>query len=100
MTDAPDPITLDPEDPLLEHFALQHDYRERYQHALEEILALDMGDPQVHIKMRQVAEDALDATKIAEWLAANRPLPWIDDSLNPVAAKIREEVLAMLRIPK
>lgn len=101
MTDTPPPTVepaIDPTDPLVEHFAFQHDFRERYQHALEEICKVDMAQGNAHVLMRTIATDALDVDKIREWQAEGRPLPWIDETINPLAERIRDEVLNMLGI--
>ena len=94
-----DQEVFDPTDPILEHFAFQHDFRERYLHALEEICQVDMAQGNAHVLMRTIATDAIDPEKLAEWQSAGRPLPWLDEKINPVAERVRREVLAMLGIP-
>lgn len=98
MSDTPPDVeaAIDPTDPLVEHFAFQHDFRERYQHALEEICKVDMSQGNAHVLMRTIAEEALDLDKIREWQKQGRPLPWMDAEINPLAERIRDEVLQML----
>lgn len=104
MTDTPPPVVepaIDPSDPLIEHFAYQYEFRERYLHALEEILSFSAGENDrewAAEEMTRIATEALDPAKIAEWQAAGRPLPWIDEEINPLAERIRDEVLNMLGI--
>lgn len=102
MSDTPRPIeaAIDPTDPLLEHFAFQHDFRERYQHALEEILKVN-ATPLISWEtagrlMIKLAAEALDIEEIRKWQEAGRPLPWIDETINPVAERVRDDVLKML----
>ena len=74
---------LDAFDPLLPEFVLQHDFRERFFHALEEIVEVldadDMTSEQRLVKIGILARGALDHESIKVWLDANRPMPWLDE---------------------
>jgi|JI10StandDraft_1071094.scaffolds.fasta_scaffold14615_19 hypothetical protein len=95
---ADDPIVFDPTDPVLEHFAIQFDFRERYLHALEMILAVDMAAADAHVQMRLIATEALDRESVQKWIDLDRPLPWLDEQVGPAARQARDAVLAMLGV--
>jgi hypothetical protein len=96
-----DLIVVDPLDPLLEHFALQFDLRERFVHALEQILKIDLAavactHDDAAEQMVAIAKEAIDDATIAEWVKNKRPMPWLDDAVNPLAEQVRREVMEML----
>lgn len=91
---------LDAFDPLLPEFVLQHDFRERFFHALEEIVEVldadDMTSEQRLVKIGILARGALDHESIKVWLDANRPMPWLDERVGDQAREITEFVLKSL----
>jgi hypothetical protein len=102
VTTLPEPlIVVDPLDPLLEHFALQHDLRARFAHALEEIVAVIDAEPTESVlsrltKAHDIATEAISDEAIEEWMKRQRPLPWLDEVINPLADQVRREVMEML----
>jgi hypothetical protein len=90
---------IDPLDPLLPAFALQHDFRERFFHALqeiEEVIASDAPDADRLARVGEIASEALDHQSIKAWLEANRPLPWIDEVLGDESRQLTQRVLDSL----
>lgn len=83
-------MLVDPTDPLVFHFALQHDLRERFLHAIEEsIEALEMGE---HESALLLLREAVDRRRITEWIEADRPLPWIDTYLAEPTQQVNEVI--------
>lgn len=77
---------IDMEDPLLPHFVLQHDFRERYLVAITDaIVALDAGDVD---RASSILRLAVDPDDIRVWQENNRPLPSLDDS--PLGQSVEE----------
>ena len=91
---------IDAFDPLLPEFVLQHDFRERFFHALELIVeTLDdesMTTEHRLTKIGIVAREALDHESIKVWMDANRPMPWLDDKVAEQAREITDFVLKSL----
>lgn len=91
---------IDAFDPLLPEFVLQHDFRERFFHALElvvETLDDETMTPEHRLtKIGIIAREALDHESIKVWMDANRPMPWLDDKLGDQAREITEFVLKSL----
>lgn len=90
---------IDPMDPLLSGFALQHDLRERFLHALEEILAVRVEGRHYRSaldKCREIARDALSEESILLWHQANRPLPWLDEQIGDRAESLRSQVTSAI----
>lgn len=93
-------IVLDPTDPFLAHFALQHDLRERFRHTIEQCLDV-MNDPEVEnaevfAALRSMLEDAIDENSLRAWQAEGRPLPWIDAYLGEPVRQFDEVVTKIL----
>lgn len=89
---------IDALDPLLPEFVLQHDFRERFFHALEQIVeVLDGGDDEHKLaRISAIAREALDHESIRLWMDANRPMPWLDDRLGEEAKALTELVIKAL----
>lgn len=91
---------IDPLDPLLPMFALQHDFRERFFHALQEIeRTLGSDDLDRGEKLDRVGEitfEALDHESIKAWLEQNRPMPWLDEVLDAQVEDLNQRVLDVI----
>lgn len=94
------------DDPLLVAFALQHDLRERFLHALEEIVATGQqldANPEFtprdlalsYNKIIEIATKATDEGFIKLWEDEGRPLPWLDERLGSEPEKLRQAVMRM-----
>lgn len=91
----PSPIHLD--DPLLVHFALQHDLRARFLQAISDAIeALSIPDQQVANRVcGEILSEAISPSSISEWMAAGRPLPFIDQKVGEAAEELTKAVLAL-----
>lgn len=93
-----DDATIDALDPLLIDFTLQHDFRERFFHALQMIVeVIDTDGDEFSVEQRLakvdlIAREALDHDSISLWMKANRPMPWLDDVIGEDAKQITEMV--------
>lgn len=89
---------IDPMDPLLSAFTWQHDLRERFLRALEQIIAVDQTSSDAAAQCRHIAEEAIDDDKIREWDEAKRPIPWLDEVVGEQAEKLRQGVIEQLQL--
>lgn len=84
--------------PLLPGYALQHDLRERFLHALVEIINVE-PEPRAYraafLKCQEIARGAVDVDSITEWVANGRPLPWLDEVLGEAAKELTDAVVAL-----
>lgn len=91
---------IDVLNPLLPAFTIQHDFRERFFHALQTILQkIDSGDGSAEDLLdtvRTIAFEALDHGSIQLWMDSGRPLPWLDEVLGEENDRLRTEVLKAL----
>jgi len=75
-------IVIDFDDPLLSLFVAQHNFRERYLHALQEIIEkakdASLTVEQAYEESVAIAMDAVSDEITAEWIDEGMPLPWID----------------------
>lgn len=97
------------DDPLLEEFALQHDLRERFFHALEQIQdilrKLD-ENPEVSgrdvvlasVAVGEIVDEAISPEALRAWGEQGRPLPWLDERLGDGPERLRRAVLLMAGI--
>lgn len=63
-------------------FATEFDLRERFHHALEQIIAVTVSGRAYKDALalaQEIAREALDPDTIQAWSEAGRPLPWLDD---------------------
>jgi|JI9StandDraft_1071089.scaffolds.fasta_scaffold11251_3 hypothetical protein len=91
--------TIDVLDPMLVGFTIQHDFRERFLHALQEISEMIKGNSTMETKLAvidSITTEALDPDSIQRWMDANRPLPWLDAVLGDDSRRLTEDVLAAL----
>jgi hypothetical protein len=91
------PVIIGADDTALLGFTEQFEFRERYQHALDMIVVIDMADPQAAEKMQIIARDALDVERIRDWTAQGRPLPWLDERLGDSVAGAQKAVMEMFK---
>lgn len=94
-----DPVTVSVDDPLLLPFSLQHDFRERFFNALQEIVALKVEGRSYKAafeKALAIATEALDEDSIMAWMDAGRPLPGIDAEFGEVPRHLNDEVSKVL----
>jgi hypothetical protein len=91
---------IDALDPLIPMLAIQHDFRERFFHALTEIVDViesEGGSGRVALmKVASIARDALDHEKIQEWMANNRPMPWLDEIVGADGERLTVSMLDLL----
>lgn len=103
---------IDPTDPIMAHFAIQHDLRERFHHALTEIIdavsawsrSETSDDPDVEIarslalieQMTTIATEAVAPDRIREWFEDDRPLPWLDEQLGSLPDDLSRVVAKMI----
>lgn len=67
--------------PLAPLFAIQHDFRERFQEALVDIIEAfeKLDDPEERANaMIALARQALDPEEVKRWVEAGRPLPRLE----------------------
>lgn len=91
----PAPIYLN--DPLLVHFALQHDLRARFLEAIQDAIeALSIPDQEVANRVAgEILAEAIDSTAIREWMEKGRPLPFIDQKYGEAAEELTRAVIAL-----
>lgn len=84
-------------DPLLVHFALQHDLRARFLEAINDAIeALSIPDPEVAARVAvEILRESVDPDSIGAWIAAGRPLPFIDQQVGEAAEALTKAVLAL-----
>lgn len=93
-------MTIDIFDPLLPAFAFQHDLRERFLEALEEIASMSVEGRQYKVAFErciEIAKRAIDEELIAEWDDAGRPLR-MDSEIAEEAARV-DSLLALILSP-
>lgn len=84
------PVTIDIFDPLLPAFAFQHDLRERFLEALEDIASMKVADRHYKAAFErcvEIAKQATDEQLIADWDDAGRPLR-MDSEIGEEAIKV------------
>lgn len=91
------PVIIGADDTALLGFTDQFELRERFLHALELIVAVDMADPLSAEKMQSIARDAIDSTSLREWTANGRPLPWLDERLGDSVESAQRAVMEMFK---
>jgi hypothetical protein len=91
----PAPIYLN--DPLLVHFALQHDLRARFLEAIQDAIeALSIPDVEVANRVAgEILMEAIDGASIREWMEKGRPLSFIDQKYGKAAGELTQAVLAL-----
>lgn len=91
-------LVFDLDDPLVTLFALQHDLRERFRYALEQIVKVVMeGDPdECGEAIAKIAAEALDNDSIRRWMDEGRPLPHLDGLLEEDVRNFDETVRLLL----
>jgi len=84
-------------DPLLVHFALQHDLRARFLEAINDAIeALAIPDPTVAARVaRDILREAVNPASVRAWIEAGRPLPYIDQRVGEAAEELTRAVLAL-----
>lgn len=98
MADEIEP-TIDVLDPMLDGFAIQHDFRERFLHALQEVAEMIASDSTMETKLQvidTIVTEALDPKAIQRWVDDNRPLPWLDALVGDDSRQLTEDVLRSL----
>lgn len=109
MSDTPEvpSVVIAADDPLLTAFTMQHDLRERFLHALEQVQAvLRSFDPEIAAdaetmsaaltNIEEIVDEALDQQAIQGWMDNGRPLPWLDERLGEGPERVRDAVLKMI----
>lgn len=94
-----EPVVVNAEDPLLVAFALQHDFRERFLNALQEIMAVEVQGRSYKTAweaVRKIAAEAMDEDSIMAWMDSGRPLPGLDAEFGEVPRQLTDEVNQVL----
>lgn len=94
MSDQPADLLSFLANPLGPLFAIQHDFRERFQEALVDIIeaSAKYADPQERADaMLRIAQQAIDPEEVERWFEAGRPLPRLE-------AMIGEDQLAQMNM--
>lgn len=85
--------------PLLPVYAFQHDLRERYMNALEEIVAAEVDGRSYKAafeKVKAIASEAISVESIEKWVEQGRPLPKLDSVLGDFPQRLTTEVTSAL----
>jgi hypothetical protein len=91
-------IEIDVENPMLPAFAMQHDLRERYLHALEEIIDC-LSHAGTAEEALTIAKVAVDPKLIEAWSREGRPLPWLDEIFGEDPDELTRQVLSSINRP-
>lgn len=94
-------VIVDPSDPLVPAFAVQHDLRLRFLNALDEIAVIlveeDNNDFNAICRIESVVKEALSEDAISEWFEAGRPLDYVEPQLEHDAQQMAQAALQMMQ---
>jgi hypothetical protein len=89
---------LNLEDPILAHFAYQHDLRARLWNTMENILDVvnsDEDPEDIVAAVRTMVSTAIDPAEIEAWVRAGRPLPYVQVKNQKLADAITEALVEL-----